>query len=91
MDNYLSQFSELLKHEAATIERAARRLQPLQIERAVKLLVECRSKVIVTGIGKSGFIARKVAATLTSTGPGPCSCIRPMPFTEIWELWIRQT
>ncbi len=68
MDNYLSQFSELLKHEAATIESAARRLQPLQIERAVKLLVECRSKVILSGIGKSGFIARKVAATLTSTG-----------------------
>jgi arabinose-5-phosphate isomerase len=68
MNNYISQFSGLLKHEAATIECAARRLQPEQIEEAVKLLVECRGKVILTGIGKSGFIARKVAATLTSTG-----------------------
>lgn len=68
MDNYISQFSELLKHEAATIECAARRLEPAQVERAVQLLVDCQGKLIITGIGKSGFIARKVAATLTSTG-----------------------
>ncbi|HEV8370400.1 MAG TPA: KpsF/GutQ family sugar-phosphate isomerase [Pyrinomonadaceae bacterium] len=68
MDNYISQFSELLKHEAATIECAAQRLQPGEVARAVKLLVDCQGKVILTGIGKSGFIARKVAATLTSTG-----------------------
>ena len=68
MDNYISQFSELLKHEAATIECAARRIQSTQVSRAVKLLVDCQGKVILTGIGKSGFIARKVAATLTSTG-----------------------
>ena len=68
MDNYISQFSELLKHEAATIECAARRIQSTQVARAIKLLVDCQGKVILTGIGKSGFIARKVAATLTSTG-----------------------
>lgn len=68
MDNYISQFSELLAHEAAAIERAARNLQPAQLERAVNLLVDCKGKVILTGVGKSGFIARKVAATLTSTG-----------------------
>lgn len=68
MDKHLSQFSELLKHEAASIEAAARRLPPAQVAHAVKLLAECQGKVILTGIGKSGFIARKVAATLTSTG-----------------------
>ena len=68
MENYVSQFSQFLTHEAATIEFAARRLQPDLVERAVKLLVECRGKLILTGIGKSGFIARKIAATLTSTG-----------------------
>src|SRR6185503_16488336 len=68
MNSYISQFSELLKHEAAAIECAAGRLQPAQVERAVQLLVGCTGKVILTGIGKSGFIARKVAATLTSTG-----------------------
>jgi arabinose-5-phosphate isomerase len=66
--DYVSQFSKLLSHEAAAIESAALRLQAAQVEHAVKLLVACRGKVILTGIGKSGFVARKVAATLTSTG-----------------------
>ena len=37
-------------------------------ERAVEILLECRGKVIVCGIGKSGIVARKIAATLSSTG-----------------------
>jgi len=37
-------------------------------ERAVKLLLECGGKVIVCGMGKSGIVARKIAATLSSTG-----------------------
>ncbi len=37
-------------------------------ERAVRLMARCRGKVILTGVGKSGLIAQKVAATLTSTG-----------------------
>lgn len=37
-------------------------------ERAVELLYECRGRVIVTGMGKSGIICRKIAATLSSTG-----------------------
>jgi arabinose-5-phosphate isomerase len=37
-------------------------------ERAVQLLFDCRGRVIVTGMGKSGIICRKIAATLSSTG-----------------------
>ena len=37
-------------------------------EAAVRLLLECRGRVIVTGMGKSGIICRKIAATLSSTG-----------------------
>ena len=37
-------------------------------ERAVGLLYNCAGRVVVTGMGKSGIIARKIAATLTSTG-----------------------
>ncbi len=37
-------------------------------EGAVELLLDCRGKVIVCGIGKSGIVARKIAATLSSTG-----------------------
>ncbi|MBC7931134.1 MAG: KpsF/GutQ family sugar-phosphate isomerase [Rubrivivax sp.] len=63
-----SVFAESLMMEAAAIEQTARQLQPEQVERAIELLAECRGKIIVTGVGKSGFVARKVAATLTSTG-----------------------
>lgn len=35
---------------------------------AVELILSCRGKLILTGMGKSGHIARKIAATLTSTG-----------------------
>jgi arabinose-5-phosphate isomerase len=68
VNEHISQFTKLLSHEAAAIECASQRIQPKQLERALDLLVVCESKVILTGIGKSGFIARKIAATLTSTG-----------------------
>jgi len=68
MDKQISQFAQLLRHEAAAINSTAERLEPEQVKRAVDLLVGCIGKVVLTGIGKSGFIARKIAATLTSTG-----------------------
>src|SRR5271166_5669939 len=37
-------------------------------ERAINFLYECTGRAVVTGMGKSGLIARKVAATLSSTG-----------------------
>src|SRR5690554_8097121 len=36
--------------------------------KACELIVACRGRTVVTGIGKSGHIARKIAATLASTG-----------------------
>lgn len=39
-----------------------------QFDRAVELILACKGKVIVTGVGKSGHIATKIAATLASTG-----------------------
>jgi arabinose-5-phosphate isomerase len=39
-----------------------------QFIRAVEILHECEGRVVLTGMGKSGFIAKKIAATLTSTG-----------------------
>src|SRR5918993_1075968 len=65
---YVSQFRELLKREAEAITCVAERMPNEQIDKAVSLLFGCQGKIIVTGIGKSGFIARKIAATLTSTG-----------------------
>ena len=37
-------------------------------EEAVNLIYNCRGKIIVTGVGKSGHIGAKIAATLSSTG-----------------------
>jgi arabinose-5-phosphate isomerase len=62
------QVSELLRMEADAIARTAARLEPAAVERAVELLVACAGKVITVGVGKSGHIAQKAAATLTSTG-----------------------
>lgn len=65
---YFSQVTELLHLEAEAIAKAAQQLQPDQVERAVKLLIACQGKVILAGVGKSGIVARKIAATLTSIG-----------------------
>lgn len=39
-----------------------------EFETAVRMILECQGKIVVTGIGKSGQIARKIASTLSSTG-----------------------
>ncbi|MEP6848015.1 MAG: KpsF/GutQ family sugar-phosphate isomerase [Acidobacteriota bacterium] len=54
--------------EAAAIRRTADSLDRSTIEKALDLLRSCTGKVIVTGVGKSGVIAQKIAQTLTSTG-----------------------
>src|SRR6516164_11325065 len=53
--------------EAEAIARAAERLDG-ELVRAVELILTQTGKVVVTGIGKSGHIARKIVATLCSTG-----------------------
>ena len=58
---------KVLETEAAAILGLVDRLDA-EFERAVQLLFECRGRVIVTGMGKSGIICRKIAATLSSTG-----------------------
>jgi arabinose-5-phosphate isomerase len=58
---------KVLRTEAAAILGLVERING-DFERAVQLLFECRGRVIVTGMGKSGIISRKIAATLSSTG-----------------------
>jgi len=48
--------------------RAVQARLDARFERAVDLLAACTGRVIVTGLGKSGIVAKKIAATLTSTG-----------------------
>ena len=63
----LSLARKVLETEAAAILSLVERLDE-RFERAVYLLRECRGRVILTGMGKSGLICRKIAATLTSIG-----------------------
>ena len=66
--------AELVRTEAAALEGLAARLEGVMadpFERAVDLIVRCgesNGRVVVTGMGKSGIIAQKIAATLSSTG-----------------------
>lgn len=66
--------AQLVRIEAEALQHLAARLEgPMAagFEKAVDLIVQCgqaRGRVVVTGMGKSGIIAQKIAATLSSTG-----------------------
>ncbi len=57
----------VLTTEARAIQALTERLDE-GFETAIELLLACQGRVIVTGMGKSGIISRKIAATLSSTG-----------------------
>lgn len=57
----------VLKIEAQAIEDVLRRLDK-SFEKAVDLLFGCKGRVVVSGMGKSGIVGRKISATLSSTG-----------------------
>lgn len=66
---------DVILQEAAAVGALADRLGPM-FEEAVNLVYRCEGRVVVTGMGKSGQISRKIAATLTSTGT-PALYIHP--------------
>ncbi len=63
----LKQAKELLEKEAKAILDIAQNLDGA-FERAVELIYNCEGRVVVTGMGKSGLVCKKIAATLASTG-----------------------
>ena len=67
----MSALTRCLEEEAAAIAAAAQRLPADQVEAALQLLDVCasqRAKLVITGVGKSGIVARKIAATFASIG-----------------------
>jgi arabinose-5-phosphate isomerase len=68
ISNHFSKVVDLMLMEAEAIRVTASRLKRGQVKRAIELLHDCRGKVVMVGVGKSGNIAEKIAATLTSTG-----------------------
>lgn len=58
---------EVFRQEAEALTAVAQRLGP-EFDRAINAILECRGRTVLTGMGKHGLIARKIAATLASTG-----------------------
>lgn len=71
---------KVLQTEAAAILALVDRLDE-RFDRAVRMLYECQGRVLVTGMGKSGIICRKIAATLSSTGT-PAFFLHPAEATH---------
>lgn len=58
---------DLLLVEAKELEKAANNIA-FDIEKAIELIISTKGKLIITGVGKSGLVGAKIAATLASTG-----------------------
>lgn len=67
---------QCIKDESKAIYNLTNQIDE-EFDRAVELILNCKGKVIVTGVGKSGHIGAKIAATLSSTGT-PSFFINPL-------------
>lgn len=72
----INKAAECLQQEADAIKALIPRLNE-DFTKAVELIHECKGKVVVTGVGKSGHIGSKIAATLASTGT-PAFFLNPL-------------
>jgi arabinose-5-phosphate isomerase len=66
-DRLIVRAVEVLRIEAEAVQALAQRIDASFVA-ACSLILACRGRVVVSGIGKSGHVARKIAATLASTG-----------------------
>ncbi|MEZ5435630.1 MAG: KpsF/GutQ family sugar-phosphate isomerase [Pseudomonadales bacterium] len=73
--DFLASGLRTVRVEAAAVERLQRAINA-DFARACELLLLCEGRIIVTGMGKSGHIGRKIAATLASTG-SPAFFVHP--------------
>jgi len=84
----IEQAKKVLRIEADAIARLIDRLDE-NFDRAVDLIMNCRGRVVVTGMGKSGHIANKIAATLASTGT-PALFLHPAEGIHGDSAWSRR-
>ena len=75
-DQAIERGRAVLRMEQEALAEAERRLDE-RFARAVDLIASAAGRVIVTGVGKSGIVGRKIAATLTSTGT-PATFVHPV-------------
>lgn len=68
MDDSIRQFArQVIETEAAAVRAMLEAVGP-DFEQAVKLILNCKASVLTCGVGKAGHVARKLTATLASTG-----------------------
>ena len=64
---YIREAKKVLEIEAQSIKDLIKRVDH-NFEKAIELIVRCRGRVVLTGMGKAGLIAQKISATMSSTG-----------------------
>ena len=67
MNSYIDDFRQELLRQAEAIKLAYDKVNE-DVIKALDILINCQGKVVITGMGKAGLIARKISATLASTG-----------------------
>lgn len=75
-ETIIARATECLEQEAAAIRALVSRLDESFVQ-AVQAIRDCQGKIVVTGVGKSGHIGSKIAATLASTGT-PAFFLNPL-------------
>lgn len=63
----MDELRRVIRQEAQAVSALPERING-EYARAVRVLMDCKGKIVVSGIGKSGFIARKIASTFSSVG-----------------------
>jgi len=76
MTNYREIAAQCLRDEALALTELIEQLDE-NFDKAVELILSCKGKVIITGVGKSGHIGEKIAATFSSTGT-PSFFVNPL-------------
>mgnify|MGYP000940898650 CR=1 FL=1 len=66
--SYLKIFKDVLLQESRAINHTMNNIDNVQLDKVIEVLNKCSGKFILTGIGKSGIIAKKIASTLNSIG-----------------------
>jgi len=87
--NDASTARRVMVEEAKSIISSAEKLDDSDIEQAIEILFKTSGKIIITGIGKSGHVGKKMAATLSSTG-SPAYFLHPSEAVH-GDLGIHQT
>lgn len=67
MTNYIERSQEIIEKEIKELERLKNNIGE-ELNEAIELIYTCKGKIVVSGIGKTGIIGRKIAASLASTG-----------------------